>query len=213
MIIKIIRFVFFAVLVRFIVLIIIGLNVRRKQLLPQSGPAIIVANHNSHLDTMVLMSLFPLRLISKLRPVAAADYFTKNKFLNFFSKRIIGIIPVSRSGEDRDPLVPIEDALADDSIIIFFPEGTRGEPGLLQKFKSGIARLAKRQPQVPVYPIFLHGLGRAMPKGTALLVPFFCDVWVDEKMHYAHEDYRAYLVELDGRFQALADNIQIPAWD
>jgi 1-acyl-sn-glycerol-3-phosphate acyltransferase len=59
---SLLRFLFYAVFIRLIVLIILGLNARHRERLPKSGPAIIVANHNSHLDTMVLMTLF--RLVS-----------------------------------------------------------------------------------------------------------------------------------------------------
>ena len=51
---------FFALFVRPVVLLISGVHITGKEKLPLEGPCIIVANHNSHLDTMVLMSLFPL---------------------------------------------------------------------------------------------------------------------------------------------------------
>ena len=52
-----------------------GLNKIGAENLPLKGPAIIVANHNSHVDTLVLLCIFPSSLIGKLRPVAAADHF------------------------------------------------------------------------------------------------------------------------------------------
>ena len=53
----------------------------------------------------------------------------------------------------RDPLAPVGQALAVNAIVIFYPEGTRGEPERMGKFKSGIARLAERNPEVPVIPV------------------------------------------------------------
>jgi 1-acyl-sn-glycerol-3-phosphate acyltransferase len=204
---------FFFLFARFIVFVLLGLNVRRKELLPQQGPAIIVANHNSHLDTLVLMSLFPLKTLPHLRPVAAADYFLRNRFMKWFSTRIIGIVPMDRGkvSKNLDPLQPCCDALAKDDILILFPEGTRGKPEQISQFKRGIAHLAERFPATPVTPIFIHGLGKALPKGDFVLVPFFCDMFVGESFTFA-SNKDTFMVTLNDRFQGLVSEGHFNDW-
>src|SRR5699024_2604285 len=60
----------FAILVRPVILFVLGLIIRTRDTLPKRGPCVIIANHNSHLDTLVLMSLFRGKSFSKVRPVA-----------------------------------------------------------------------------------------------------------------------------------------------
>ena len=208
---RLLRFAFWLLVARPLALIVLGVNARHRERLPVEGPAIVAANHNSHLDTLVLLSLFPLRLLPRLRPVAAADYFTRNRLLAWFSLNVIGILPIQRAGKGgADPLKPCEAALERGDILLLFPEGSRGEPEVLGRFKRGVAVLAARRPRVPVTPVFLHGLGKALPKGDPVLVPFFCDAFVGEAL-YGGEDQAAFLAELEARMRALA--VELPRAD
>lgn len=195
-------------------LIVLGLNVRHRARLPARGPAVLAANHNSHLDTMVLMTLLPLSLLDRVRPVAAADYFLRNRLLAWFATQIIGILPIrrQRASPDEDPLAPLAEALDRGEILIFFPEGSRGEPEQLTEFKSGIARLSERRPGVPVVPVFMHGLGKALPKGEAILVPFFVDVFVGEPLTW-QGDREGFMTTFRQAFDDLATEGHFPDWN
>ena len=208
------RYAFFLAVVRPLVLVLLGLNVRHRERLPVTGPAILAANHNSHLDALVLMSLVPLRLLPKVRPVAAADYFLANRALAWFSQRVVGIIPIHRGRTNQaidEKLAPILAALERGDIVIFFPEGSRGEPERLTEFKIGLGLLAERAPQAPVVPIFLHGLGKVLPRGEGILVPFFCDVFVGEPVSRTPTP-AAFMDAYRQQMAALAAEGEFPEW-
>lgn len=198
------KILFFGLLIKPMVFLGLGLNVFFREKLPKKGPAIVVANHNSHLDTMVLMSLYPLSQIHKVRPVAAADYFLSNKLLAWFSLNIIGIIPIQRS-QIRDKKALFEEchhALDNGEILVLFPEGSRGEPEQLSALKRGVHHLLQSRTSLTVVPVMMHGLGRALPKGEAVLVPFNCDVVVGDAILF-NDDAKQYIDSVSEALNAL----------
>ncbi len=168
-----------------VVLLWLGIHVRHRERLPRKGPAIVAANHNSHLDILALLSLFPLLSIPGVQPAAAADYFFKNAWIKWFALHVVGIIPVIRGGDRSagDPLQECYRALEQGKVLVIFPEGSRGEPEQLADLKAGIWHLAHRFPDVPVIPVFLHGLGKAMPKGSWIPVPFFINIGIGKPLY------------------------------
>ena len=221
---RLLKWLFFAVLVRPAVLLVLGLNVRNRERLPTTGPAIIAANHNSHLDALVLMSLLPRDALLRTRPVAAADYFFSNRWLAAFATHIMGIVPIVRAGPGlvdsadddagapKDVLADCEAALRRAEILIVFPEGTRGEPEAAKPLKTGVARLVARVPETVLVPVVMHGLGKTLPKGAWLPVPFTCDVLVGEPLAWTG-DRPGFMVRLREAFRDLRAAGRFPAWE
>jgi 1-acyl-sn-glycerol-3-phosphate acyltransferase len=207
------KILFFALIVRPLAYVVLGLNVRGLERLPKSGPAIIAANHNSHLDTFVLMALLPLKLLPRVRPVAAADYFLSSGSLAWLANTFIGIIAIERgrARADRSLDLPSRHLEAGD-VLIIYPEGTRGDPEALAPFKNGIAHLAERHPTVPIIPVFMHGLGKSLPKNERIPIPFFCDVFVGEPL-YVCGDRQALMAKLESAIKTLPAGAYMPNWE
>ncbi len=202
---RILKILFVGLIVKPVVLALLGLNVRHWQKLPKTGPAILAANHNSHLDTMVLLSLYPLFQVHKIRPVAAADYFLSNPVIAWFSLNVIGIIPLSRSGAvKKDLFDSCHEALDNGDILVVFPEGSRGEPEKASKLKKGIYYIIKDRPETKVIPVVAHGLGRALPRGEALFVPFNCDVVVGDELSSVSSS-RELVTQIQSSYDKLLD--------
>ena len=181
------RLILIVLIVRPLTRLITGADVIGAARLPSAGPAIVAANHSSHIDTLLLLTLFSPRTLGKVRPVAAADYFLATPVISWVSRRLIGIVPVDRgaAGPGADPLAPARAALANGDILIVFPEGTRGATVDMAPLKSGVARLAEAFPDAPVIPVWIQGAGRVLPKGAHVPVPMTCCVLVGEPIRWA----------------------------
>lgn len=164
-------YLFHILFVRPVVFFVVGTRYRRRQLVPR-GPSIVVANHNSHLDAAVLMTLFPLSRIHRVHPVAAADYFGETAFMRLMAMTLMNAMPIARKpAPGEDPLAPISQAIARGDSMIFFPEGSRGKAGVLAPFRTGIGRLVKKNPGLLVVPVFMSGPERIWARGQTLPVP------------------------------------------
>jgi 1-acyl-sn-glycerol-3-phosphate acyltransferase len=211
---KLLQALFFFLIVRPLIVIVLGLVIQGEEWLPLKGPAIVAANHNSHLDTLTLMSLWPLSKLANVRPVAAADYFLRNPLLAWFSLNIMRIIPIERQRVERhgDPLADMSAALARGDILLLYPEGSRGEPEQMSRFRTGISRLVEHHPEIPIVPVFMYGLGKALPKGDFLLVPFFCDVIIGEPLYW-RGSIEATMEAYQAAMRQLAAQSEKPAWE
>ena len=206
------KYLFFLLVIKPFIFLVLGVNVRNPETLPKDSPAIIIANHNSHIDTLLLMSLFSISKINKIRPVAAADYFCNTKFKKFIFEKLIGIIPIERkiSKENISTLFSgIFNALDNNEIIIIYPEGTRGNDNKINKFKSGVAHIAKAYPNVPVIPIFINGPDKILPKIDEILVPFISDVYIGEPLFYNKKSTMEFTEEIKEKvFELKAQHTQ-----
>lgn len=194
---RLIRIIFLACLVRPLISTLLGRCVKGREHLPAAGPAIVVANHNSHLDILYLIAIMPLKALPLLRPVAAADYFCRTRFTTWLSTTLLGIIPLQRTRGSfhHDPLLGPAEALKNGQIVIIFPEGSRGKPETLGQIKPGVAHLAKRFPDVPVVPVFMRNLGRSLPKDSFVLVPFCGKAIAGAALHY-RDDVKQFTNEI-----------------
>ena len=183
---NILKYLFFFLCVKPFVHVVLGISVKNAQNLPRKGPAILIANHASHIDTLVLMCLFSTSQLLKVHPVAAMDYFFNTRFRSFLFKTLIGAIAVKRQRakfSKEDVFAEANQNLRNGHILIIYPEGTRSTDGEIREFKTGAAHLARSNPDVPVIPIFINGPDKVMPKYDFLPVPFICDVYLGTPMY------------------------------
>jgi len=125
-------------------------------------PALIVANHASHLDTAVLLSTLPAARRRRTAVAAAADYFFGTVWRAAGSAIAFNTFPIERRGGSESALPG--QLLADGWSIIVYPEGTRSPDGFPGRFRMGAAWLAVTH-SVPVIPVGLRGTYAAMPRG------------------------------------------------
>lgn len=200
--------------------LIIGLRYVWAKAPHPEGPVIYIANHNSHLDAMSLMTIVPSHRIHLTHSVAAQDFFGRSGFRSWSMKNLVNAVLISRSKEERDvdPIELLDAMLRQGHSLILFPEGTRGVPGVMADFKRGVGHLASRHSDIPVIPVYLDGLYRNLPKGRTLIVPFGGTLVMGEPLIFpAGTNVDAITekaqVAIESMAQALLDENKIPSSD
>lgn len=150
--------------VAFLMRLLFRLESRGTEHIPATGPVLIVANHSSVLDPPLIGGVCPRPLTF----LAKAELFGIPGF-GWLIRRL-GASPLRREGADPSALRMAQRLLGDGKALLVFPEGTRGEEGVLREAKAGAALLAV-QSGATVIPAYVCGSGRAWPRGRRLPRP------------------------------------------
>ena len=75
---------------------IIGVKYVNRSVLKREKQYILIANHNSHLDSMAIMSAVPMKSIHKVHPIAAQDFFGDGSTVEFLMKHFVNAVLIPR---------------------------------------------------------------------------------------------------------------------
>ncbi len=149
---------------RVVTTLMFGLRVHGKQHIPKTGGVLILANHQSYLDPVLLA-------VQLNRPVSflARSGLFSNRFFAWLI-RSLNAFPVRQGAGDVGAVKESIRRLQQGHMLVIYPEGSRTEDGELQPIEAGAALIVRRA-GVPVVPAVIEGSFAAWPRGRKLFRP------------------------------------------
>lgn len=151
----------FSFVCRFVLRYIFRVKFNQTQNLSTKKQFIIIANHSSHLDTVCLLAALPRKKIVYVKPVAAADYFGKNKLRAKLSNYFVNTLLISRKlsfNMKEQSVDKVLEAIDAGYSLIIYPEGTRNKKDGIQELKKGISYILEDRPHIYYIPAYIKGM-------------------------------------------------------
>jgi len=146
---------------RIITTLMFDLHVFGKHNIPTSGGVLLVSNHQSNLDPVLLA----VQLRRKVSYFAKVELF-QNRFFGWLIREL-NAFPVRRGEGDIGAVREAIRRLKEGRMLTLFPEGTRTRDGHIGPIQPGISMIVRRA-GVPVVPAVIDGAYRAWPRGQKL---------------------------------------------
>ena len=145
-----------------------GLRVEGMHHVPKTGPALLIANHQSFIDP-VLIGVAAHRRLSYLARKTLFKHRLLARLLTSFN-----VVPVDQEGFAREGLVTVIKLLHQGRAVLLFPEGERSWKGNVQELRPGVHLLIKKT-KAPIVPVGVAGAYESWPRTRALptLSPVF----------------------------------------
>ncbi len=167
------------------------------------GPVIFAANHQSHMDTPVILAALPGRWRRRVATAMAKEFFKPHFFpeqhtkkqwftnsLNYWlSAAFFNSFPLpQREAGARQTLRYAGELISDGFSVLIFPEGKRTDHGEIAPFRPGVAMMASRL-GVPVVPVRLEGVDRVLHQRWKMAKPGPVTVTFGPPLHLTGENY------------------------
>jgi 1-acyl-sn-glycerol-3-phosphate acyltransferase len=177
------------------------------------APAIFAANHASHADLPLVLSILPPRFRHRTLVGAAADYFFDTRWKAALWSFAIAAIPIERQRVSRRSAEEARQLLSRGWSLVIFPEGGRTPDGWARPFRPGGAAYLATRSGLPLVPMYLEGTRRILPRGSGTLRPSSTRVCVGRPLWPEDgEDARRLTARLEAAVAALADETATDWW-
>ncbi|QQS08463.1 MAG: 1-acyl-sn-glycerol-3-phosphate acyltransferase [Phycisphaerales bacterium] len=139
--------------------------------LPTRPPFVLVANHTSHLDALILAATLSREARDSAYCVAAGDAFFESVGVAAATTILFNALPLWRKKVTSHTLQGLRERLESGHTgLIIFPEGARSRDGLPLRFKPGVGMLVSES-SIPVYPCHIDGAFQALAPGVRMPRP------------------------------------------
>jgi long-chain acyl-CoA synthetase len=181
------------------------------------GPVVFAANHQSHMDTPVVLAALPARWRYRTAVAMAKEFFKAHFYpkahgrrayvtnsLNYYLATLFfNAFPLpQREAGTRQTLRYIGDLFSGGDSLLIFPEGKRTMKGEINSFQAGIGMIGARL-GVPVVPVRIDGLDRVLHQTWKMAKPGRVRVAFGEPMRLHGDDFRALATQVEARVRAL----------
>jgi long-chain acyl-CoA synthetase len=181
------------------------------------GPVIFAANHQSHMDTPVILRALPAKWRYRVAPAMAKEFFKAHFFpeqhtrkqwftnsLNYYLAALFfNAFPLpQREAGARQTLRYAGELLSAGYSILIFPEGRRTHEGEIAPFLPGVGMMASRL-GVPVVPVRIDGLDKVLHLKARMARPGRVRVAFGAPLHLEGEDYAALASRVEQAVRAL----------
>jgi long-chain acyl-CoA synthetase len=141
------------------------LKVKGRETLPVRGPFVVIANHESDLDPLLVAAALGLARVRDVHWGGDAIRLFRRRWLHPLW-RALRVFPADERRPSETLAIALE-VLRRGECLVWFPESWRSPDGRLQRFLPGIGRLLA-EARVPAVPAFIEGAFEAMPRSRKL---------------------------------------------
>jgi long-chain acyl-CoA synthetase len=184
------------------------------------GPVVFASNHLSHMDVPVILAAMPGRWRARVAPAMLKEFFEahfhpeqhtwRQRFTNSLNYYLacfyFNSFPIpQREVGTRHTLHYMGELMNDGWSILIFPEGVRGETGVIRPFRGGVGMIASRL-DAPVVPIRVDGVDRVLHQTWKMVRPGRVRVAFGAPLRLKGDDYASLATQVEERVRQLAPN-------